>query len=412
MSNIPDDLKSDHLFLLIGQNPLPNFVAAMSLTCQGATVHLLHSDGRNGPATTLLAQSLGEVLQARRPDVKVDPRGISDSEAGAIYDQVKRLANGLDGQIGLNYTGGTKAMAVHSHRALSEQLSPRAFSYLDARQLAMRFDHGVPYPVAHNIELSLTELATLHGYTVQKITRVCRSLLLARALGKVYQSSAAADQWEAWLRIQKQLDREQEGAGFQVLPNPSEYPALTPFCWTMVEICGGTATPDRLAEVLACGKKGFRSCCKWLEGEWLEELAFGAVEASLNELQINTQDGYGMSVELIPQKHLNLRAPNFELDVAAILGYQLFAVSCIASRNKGGNTKSHLLEALIRARQFGGDEARVALLCCVDSAGVAALQDEIDREWHNSTQVRIFGSDDLLDLPTRFLEWFDECMIQ
>jgi hypothetical protein len=37
--------RTDHLFLIVGANPLPNFVAALLLSKKGGTIHLLHSKG-------------------------------------------------------------------------------------------------------------------------------------------------------------------------------------------------------------------------------------------------------------------------------------------------------------------------------------------------------------------------------
>jgi hypothetical protein len=74
-------------------------------------------------------------------------------------------------------------------------------------------------------------------------------------------------------------------------------------------------------------------------------------------------------------------------------------------RNKaGGETKKHLFEAYMRARQLGGDEARVALVCCVPNVDI--VQAEIERKWHVSQQIRVFGRDDLIDLDKKFGEWF------
>ena len=40
---IPESWKTDHLILLVGSNPLPNYVAAQLLLNEGGTLHLLHS---------------------------------------------------------------------------------------------------------------------------------------------------------------------------------------------------------------------------------------------------------------------------------------------------------------------------------------------------------------------------------
>ena len=42
---IPEERRSDHLFLLMGENPVPNWVAARLLLREGGLAHLLHSAG-------------------------------------------------------------------------------------------------------------------------------------------------------------------------------------------------------------------------------------------------------------------------------------------------------------------------------------------------------------------------------
>jgi hypothetical protein len=93
-----------------------------------------------------------------------------------------------------------------------------------------------------------------------------------------------------------------------------------------------------------------------------------------------------------------------QLDVAAIRGYQLFALSCTTS-DKAERSKEHLLEAYVRARQMGGDEARVGLVCCY--CDPAALQQEIEETWFTEGRVRVFGQRDLVNLPTLLQNWFE-----
>ncbi|HIE48235.1 TPA: hypothetical protein EYP84_05040 [Candidatus Bipolaricaulota bacterium] len=92
------------------------------------------------------------------------------------------------------------------------------------------------------------------------------------------------------------------------------------------------------------------------------------------------------------------------MDVAAILGYQLFAISCIASKQGGGETKKHLFEIFVRARQLGGDEARIGLVCCVPNP--AALQAEVEETWDAEGKIRVFGQGQLLDLAVWLEDWF------
>jgi hypothetical protein len=54
---IPAELQSEHLFLLVGTNPLPDWVATRLLLREGGQLYLAHS-----PDTWEIAQRLGGYL--------------------------------------------------------------------------------------------------------------------------------------------------------------------------------------------------------------------------------------------------------------------------------------------------------------------------------------------------------------
>jgi hypothetical protein len=101
---------------------------------------------------------------------------------------------------------------------------------------------------------------------------------------------------------------------------------------------------------------------------------------------------------------------DFEFDVAAMRGYQLFALSC-TTESKKGMVKSKLFEAYVRARQMGGDEARVGLVCCAPQDNPdnnpSLIRSEIEETWDAKGKVRVFGAEHLLQLPDCFRAWFN-----
>ncbi|MGH9425433.1 MAG: hypothetical protein ACRD2L_03895, partial [Terriglobia bacterium] len=105
-SPIPDELRSEHLFLLVGTNPLPNWVAAQLLVRPQGRLYLVCSKTTLPVAERLAKFALSRGLQ--QPEyVKVD----SAFKAEAICRAIKaKLSNIKTGAIGFNYTGGTKAM--------------------------------------------------------------------------------------------------------------------------------------------------------------------------------------------------------------------------------------------------------------------------------------------------------------
>ena len=95
------------LILLVGGNPLPNYVTARALHQRGLIdrVRLLFTREVE-PTKNHLRQCLAPIPLS--PDVQVDPADAHEiqSACGSIL--------GL-GEAHLDYTGGTNAMAVHVH---------------------------------------------------------------------------------------------------------------------------------------------------------------------------------------------------------------------------------------------------------------------------------------------------------
>jgi len=136
--------KVKHLILLVGSNPLPNAVAGKLLVESGGTISLIYSEG-----TSEIAERLKNWLEAEYKkegtEIKVIKREVNESQPPSIYKKVKDILNEVNEKsIGLNYTGGTKMMAVHAYQTVKcwaekNDINP-IFSYLDARTLEMIFD--------------------------------------------------------------------------------------------------------------------------------------------------------------------------------------------------------------------------------------------------------------------------------
>lgn len=405
----------DHLFLLIGANPLPNYVAARLLTRKNATIHLLYSEDaqtQNLPSTRDEAGYLADVLQTdsalQSRGVQVaPPRGIHDSNGPAIEKQLGRICNdagltsGTKTSIGLNYTGATKPMSVHTYRTLASRFGTRCrFSYLDPRRIAFWYDNSANEDAIDHtdITLSLQTLAAMHGYTVGKSPRQRPELPnLLPLIKAIHQTTDGMRAWVAWLETK-----------MAALP---EHTLLADIRQHFLNLCDGRADTNLLAYRLGRKKhKGLVSYDKAFRSGWLEDVALEAIIANSREFHI---EHYGAEIKPTPNpqreaqfEQKGLKVPEFDLDVAAMLGYQLFAVSCIASERASGETKKHLFEAYMRARQLGGDEARIALVCYVDDGQKMELESVIQRNWHVQENIKVFGRSDIPDLAEKFRDWF------
>lgn len=194
---IPEEKRVDHLILLVGGNPLPNAVAGKLLAKPGATITLLHS-GDTAFTAQRLSTWLGRQTQAVVQFKQVDEASPTNIEQG-IQEQLRTVRAQT---VGLHYTGGTKAMAVHAYLALvkwEKLTSPPIYTYLDARTLSLIADgEANPIPLADALQLTLDDLLALHGRKVKNPPSTEPILPeFAQALLKLYVENNLTA-WNGW----------------------------------------------------------------------------------------------------------------------------------------------------------------------------------------------------------------------
>lgn len=415
-----EEYKVDHLFLLIGKNPLPNYVAAKLLLHQGGTAYLVHTTDTLDEATRL-KKSFGS-------EFNVELRSLNhyESDAHHIQKEIGAKLNSIkSGKIGLNYTGGTKAMSAHSYRTLFyEEIQDKTgkvyrrrkgiiFSYLDPRRLEICIDREDNERERlkvkpDTLELKLEILFQLHGLTLQKRPSQEAQLPdLAQELVKVFADRAKATQWFSWYHeifckeARKDNRKWKSKTDLAKLLIPlDKLPSQIVEAFRKTQLL---SSDDKLALVEAKNVKFFpeiEKFCEWLDGIWLEHYVLEKIKEIANSQSI--QD-YGLDFK-IP---LDGTKDGFQFDVAFTRGYQLFAISCTtASDIKERNLcKSKLFEAYLRAIQMGGEEARVALVCCADEPDT--LKAEIADTLSNK-KIAVFGRADLLNLSDNIIKWIVE----
>jgi hypothetical protein len=408
-----DKYKVDHLFLLIGENPLPNYVAAKLLLNQRGTPYLVYTTHTEKPAKCL-ATILSDEGMAQPQLVSLDDY---ESDAYHIKEAIRTKLEAIkDGRIGLNYTGGTKAMAVHAYRTIfSKQHPDTVFSYLDPRKLEMCIDRedserSHPKVQPKMLPLKLAKLFQIHGLDLKKDPiQEAKLPDLAAALAIVFKDEAKAKQWFDWyygifreeVRKKKKNgdwgDWKSQTALIDVSTTLEKVPQelLTTLCQQKF------VTPDNklsLKEVQnkSCFMK-LEHFCDWLDGLWLEHHVLEEVK---NIVAQNSIEDYGLDFS-VP---LTGTEQGFQFDVAFTRGYQLFAIS-VSTTSKRDLCKVKLFEAYLRARQMGGDEARVALVCCTDDPD--SLKAEIANSLDDK-KITVFGRDDLMDLSSKIEQWIQQ----
>ena len=121
------------LILLVGSNPLPNYLAACAL--RPCRVALIYTEETKDARDRLKA----ELKRELSADVGIVEQFVEDATCATTVRRVidPLLPRGEDqgdthGEVWLNYTGGTKVMSAHGRMAYNESGGrPEHASYLD-----------------------------------------------------------------------------------------------------------------------------------------------------------------------------------------------------------------------------------------------------------------------------------------
>jgi hypothetical protein len=412
-STNPNDFEAyqvDHLFLLVGENPLPNYVAAKLMLKQGRTPYLVHTTDTEKQAKRLEKIFSDEGIKTTQLV------SLNDYESDAYHIRktiLPKLEAIKDGKIGLNYTGGTKAMAVHAYRTVFSKHPNTVFSYLDPRKLEMCIDREDGDRIRIKVkpellEVKLKTLFQIHGLELDsKPTQDAQLSELAAALAEVLKDENKAKQWYDWYcHVFCQEARKKKNGNWGNWEGKTKLATLSISLEKLPPEIETEFKREKLIDsdgklsLQAVNQKGvfteIEDFCKYLDGLWLEHHVLQQVK-SIHEQNFIKDYGLNFKVPLSGTKE------GFEFDVAFTRGYQLFAIS-ISTTNDRKLCKSKLFEAYIRARQMGGDEARVALICCTNEpdtlkAEMALLGDK---------KIAVFGREHLMDLPKKIAEWIKQ----
>lgn len=396
-----------HLFLLMGENPLPNAIAVLSLLGDGGIPYLIHTK-----RTTAQAHDLANVLRdsARfQPAVFIN-LGESQAEASVIRQKIQAIARPLTGRIGMNYTGGTKPMSVHAYRAM-EAIHPNAiFSYLDSNTLEMMVDQDEQPSFRQKVSptLTLDQVFRLHGLSWQSDHPPSDRPIHAEAaatLAQFYQSDELRTAWQQWChqelrpRAKTEYDRWRDEAELERLEPLAIASLPAPIREDLLSLYfDATRTELPLQAAPKLGFDSIMQFCAWLDGLWLEHHTLNEIQRIHPDLKVHDSR---MSFNIRNPQRPNQPWAKFEFDVAFMQGYHLFALSCTTATGRS-LCKQKLLEASVRAQQLGGSEARIGLVCGYHRPDL--LRSELDVVTRNR-RVEVFGRSDWLQLGDRVSQW-------
>lgn len=365
------------LALLVGSNPLPNYLAAVVLNPEEEIV-LVYT-----PETSRVCERLqNEFKNLFGEQFKLSP---IVTNATKVEEIEKVVFHHLDNVDHLHYTGGTKAMAAHVLCALREKgLDKRQFSYLDERNGKLRFDNGIDISLEeHHLGLTLDVILRLHG--VKKDQNPIN----------IDGGPTERDAEEIALRVLKDINFLRDLREKIVINKDKcnerqsgKETGLSDFCPSSLGL--SLSIPVFFEKDWSREKReGWKA---FLQDRWLEWWTACIIKKCLGNQAPHIE--VGMRCRWKDTRRKRAVNTEFELDVVFLRGHRLYVISCTTSKDKS-KCKSRLFEVAMRSRQMGGDLARSALVCLVD-------QDDRDDEDHNSKKDNILEQlrsdiDDLWD---------------
>ncbi len=290
----------DTLILLVGSNPLPNYLTAKLL--QPKRLFLIHT-----PETREPAERLNRVLGNQTP---VEMRGLTRaSDAREIAEAVRRVIGDSDlEQVHLNYTGGTKIMAAHARMAFRENGgNDKNASYLNDGARCLFFDDGrIENLEDQDVALTLDLIGRLHG---------CEMLPSSadgptEKDGRIVAAKVALDAGSAKSLCDTAQRFKEAGKLQKALESP----------WRPQDV-GLTLSAIQVPEE-EWDDNRFKAWQRFLGGEWLEV----AVAAWI-------KDATGVS----PSQgvYWRLKGRQFQIDVALIRNHRLYVISCTTDNKLG-----------------------------------------------------------------------------
>lgn len=353
------------LILLVGSNPLPNYVAALYF--QPANIHFFYTS-----ATKSVKCNLAAAL--------ADHGGFQPANLQSHYLQDHALAATLKEDFDsaripegahLHYTGGTKAMAVHLHAAWAAHCGTSGgASYLDGARPRIIFDSGLIEEIM-TPALGLTAIAELHG--VANLSSGYR-----RDNGVPTDDDAKA------MAVAVARDRNLQYRLFYSVPEYRKKPLEFSFA-----NCGlpGNVRLSRSAVSKPDGAALSGIWSGFLRGEWLDHwVAVLLRESGVFDEVVFNVEGFRSGRQM-------------QIDAIGIKGHRLFLVSCTTS-SEPARCKTKAFEASIRAAQFGGGLARSAEVCLLEGDPLANVRNDLALFWEDQSETKIFGIPEIAEWLT------------
>ena len=402
----------EHLILLVGSNPLPNYLTALTLRPRKIT--LIYSEQTKKPK-----ERLKKTLKQFGFDIR--DRLLEDAASAFCTENLLKdvMLSGEVRDVWLAYTGGTKVMAVHARLAFEEAGGKREqVVYLDEggeeREPRLRYDDGREELLSdlEGVGFSLDTLLTLHGFewtqhrdmpnlpTMDDAFKIMDAFM--REAGQ--RGFIGNDENSLVRRLHRKTScmSKYKNNPRKCLCDKEVVFKASKFGLELSQEVVPTAEQLGALQNRDERKSWFRRWCSFLGGGWFEEW----VAEQVRRVGLKPKPEVVVGVNAVREES----GRQCEIDVAVIRGCRVHFISCTTDSNLR-LCKSKLFEIAVRARQLGGDLARAALVCLADGNTTGELQKDIDDAWEASNTPRVFGFEDVkrwyIGDITSLAEWLE-----
>jgi hypothetical protein len=397
----------ENLVLVMGTNPLPNFVVADYFLQKNKNLKKIiliysESNNKNQESTQEQAENLKKLLKTRfmRLDLyenDFEVAGIPVTDVGSaksieegLEKKLKKSLAGNDGKKSLhfNYTGGTKAMVVHAYMFIESNTAMKGifkeFSYYDGRIFKIVMDkdkddnYVIPNPSTNQdlrdiVFISFKELIELHGYRCdgdEPNNKGKYGVKFFSPFLKEIKNSLSFKDIKDFEGLKEFKDEVKS--------------LITPF------LANNETYQSAKKEEKNDYEKDADEFARWV---WLERFIHDELVEKIKNKKLPKINNERIEVDwdwTISKKDWKT---NFQLDVILIYGFQLYAISCTVKKPKR-ECKLKGFEVIHRATQIGGDEAKSLLFTL--RPDVEVLKFELRHETGcEEKNIMVFGINDL-----------------
>jgi len=363
------------LFLLVGSNPLPNYVVGDYLLKSERRdenelpvpdlIALVHSEETEVFANKLKEKfkQKGEKIDVKLIDLKdkeSDPQNIKE-ELNVFLKKRENLSS-----FHLNFTGGKKTMSVYTYITIYDYAKNAIFSYLDPDKHRIVLDDDKHFPtdddLRKKVSLDIKTVLELHDMEIKnqgKEKPLYKEIMNEEKFNEVvkYILQTIAEDRKKW---KSEMDKFRERFSDKIKTKKGKLKRKTKLIEEIKKANEDRVFAFLFNNLLENNKydpeqaEKFPSFYKFITGEWLEDL----VLITLQKLQKEEKIKVNEVRKGIEAKYKNRET---EMDIIVMKGYEMFLITCTTDTGIG-LVKQKAFEAIYRAQQLGGEHAKVVVV--------------------------------------------------